>query len=88
MDSSKGKISIVEDEVFSIIRFFTYSIGLLSLFNKRKVRFKVTPKDDSKAISLYHLAGPLLIFIISLTTIVYALISIFTSINNYFVYFG
>lgn len=67
---SHGKISLIDNEIHSVIRFLTYLKGNLSFFVKRSIRFVVTPKDDNAKKSAHFLLGPLMVFGVNIAAIV------------------
>lgn len=56
---SRGRTSLMYDEIYSMIRFFTYLVGNLQVFSRRPIKFAVTPKGDADDFSLRLVVGPL-----------------------------
>ncbi len=57
-----GRTHFVMDEIYSVIRSFIYLMALPAFVAGKKVRFRVTPKDGKKSISLRGIIGPVIVF--------------------------
>lgn len=66
---SRGRVRFFRDELFSMIRFFTYFLGNLALLTRRPLKFRVTPKGDDSGITLLQLIGPGLVLGVNLSAI-------------------
>ncbi len=67
---SRGKISFINDEIYAMIRFFTYLRGNLAYFASNKVKFVVTPKDDVKRSSWLLFTGPAAVFCVNAAAVI------------------
>jgi hypothetical protein len=67
---SRGSLSFFYDEVYSMIRFFTYFIGNLALFQTKKFKFAVTPKDNRERIKWFMIIGPVSVFCINVAALI------------------
>jgi cellulose synthase/poly-beta-1,6-N-acetylglucosamine synthase-like glycosyltransferase len=60
--ASKNKVFFYYDELYGMLRFYTYLTGALKVFLKNSNKFSVTPKDDKLSNIKYFIIGPALIF--------------------------
>ena len=70
---TKGRTNLVMDEVYSVIKSFIYLMALPALIFNKNIRFRVTPKDGRKAMSLHGFIGPVVIFGFNLVAVATAL---------------
>jgi cellulose synthase/poly-beta-1,6-N-acetylglucosamine synthase-like glycosyltransferase/aryl-phospho-beta-D-glucosidase BglC (GH1 family) len=85
---AKGKTSIFNHETFAMARFFSYFLGNFMALSRKKIRFKVTPKQDSGSFSFFYALGPGCVLGINLAfflTIFYPLVK--SGVGNLGVYF-
>lgn len=67
--ASKNKIFFYYDELYAMIRFYTYLIGTLKVFFKNSNKFLVTPKDDNLSNLKYFIIGPAIIFCLNVSAL-------------------
>jgi len=71
---TKGKSFFYNNELYGMIRYWVYFIGNLEIFFKRKLKFAVTPKGDSKKVQLKSIFGPALVFLINFSATLYSIL--------------
>lgn len=85
---SRGKTSVFYHEIFAMARFFCYFLGNFMVIISKKIRFKVTPKQDSETFSLSYALGPGIILGLNLTFFLTAFVPLMKSqVPNVGVYF-
>ena len=71
---TKGKSFFYNNEVYGMIRYWVYFMGNLEIFFKRKLKFAVTPKGDSKKVQLKSVFGPALVFLVNFSATLYSIL--------------
>ena len=67
---TRGRTNLILDEVYSIIKSFIYLMALPAFIFSKNIRFRVTPKDSRKTMSLRGIIGPAIIFGFNLAAVV------------------
>lgn len=75
IDLVGGKAKFIYDEIYSIIRTLIYLTGFSAFFRSKKLRFAVTPKNNSSDFSIKHTLGPVIIFTFNFAVVVSAILN-------------